>query len=178
MIMQKKFLFNSLFEKNENISKEEMELLVNKLYAEATINLTFNKLICPSCNMVGDFEIKGYYERTIIVNNYSVRIKILRIRCKDCGRTHAIFFFDFIPYYQLSSQDSNALMLKSYIDYNYDYDLLKKLQKRVEIFKKRIIQFSISIKEKIEDITIKYIKARMNSYLQIHRGTIIINQSS
>ena len=92
MIMQKKFLFNSLFKKNENISKEEMELLVNKLYAEATINLTFNKLICPSCNMVGNFEIKGYYERTIIVNNYSVRIKILRIRCKDCGRTHAIFF--------------------------------------------------------------------------------------
>lgn len=178
MIMQKKFLFNRLFKKNENISKDKMEILVNKLYSEATINLTFNKVVCPSCNMIGNFEIKGYYERTIIVNNYSVRVKILRIKCKDCGRTHAIFFFDFIPYYQLSSQDSKILLQKSYIDDNYDFELLKKLKKRMEIFKNRIKQFSISINDKIEDITIKYIKERRNSYLQIHRGTIIINQSS
>ena len=89
-----------------------------------------------------------------------------------------MFFLDFVPYYQLSSIDSNIIYKSNFKGTIYDPDLIKNLKKRYMIFIKRIAMFGISIKETILSITTKYIEARMNSYLQIHRGIIVINSSS
>lgn len=89
-----------------------------------------------------------------------------------------MFFLDFIPYYQLSSIDCKKIILQNYKDSLYDEDLLYRLRKKVGIFKERIRQYLISIDETISQITVKYINVRRNSYLQIHRGIVILNQSS
>ena len=167
-----------MFEKDTTKSSIEIELEINLIYRRQVMKVDYNHLIWPKCKSIGNYRIKGYYERTIIVNNNPIRIRVLRIKCEDCGRTHAVFFLDFVPYYQLSSIDSNIIYKSNFKGTIYDPDLIKNLKKRYMIFIKRIAMFGISIKETILSITTKYIEARMNSYLQIHRGIIVINSSS
>ena len=85
MIMQKIFLFNN-FPKNL-IKKSQIERLVNEIYTIALENIALDKAKCNICNSIGDFEIKGYYIRSIIINYTKVKVRILRVRCKNCGKT-------------------------------------------------------------------------------------------
>lgn len=178
MIIHKKFIFNSLLKQNLEKSKKEIANDVESIYNEEIMNLDFNNIKCPKCGCIGEYDVKGYYTRTIIINNYSIRIKIKRIKCNHCGKTHALLFMDFVPYFQLSSKDSETLFLNDFKSNVYSDDLLKSLRKRFESFIKRITVFAISIKESIESITTKLITIRNNSYLQIHRGLVLLHQSS
>lgn len=57
--------------------------------------------VCPLCR--GDCTRHGYYERYAIADGESLQIKILRIKCKKCKRTHAIipaFLRPYSPYTQ------------------------------------------------------------------------------
>ena len=83
--MQKIFLFNN-FPKNL-IKKSQIERLVNEIYTIALENIALDKAKCNICNSIGDFEIKGYYIRSIIINYTKVKVRILRVRCKNCYAT-------------------------------------------------------------------------------------------
>ena len=54
---------------------------------------------CPCC---GSDKLISYggYERNVIVYNTYTRIKIKRVMCKGCGKTHALIPYFLIPYYQ------------------------------------------------------------------------------
>ena len=171
MIMQKIFLFNN-FPKNL-IKKSQIERLVNEIYTVALENIDLDKAKCNICNSIGDFEIKGYYIRSIIINYTKVKVRILRVKCKNCGKTHAILFLDFIPYYSMSSSECKRLFDSNFNDQYYDVDLIYHLKKRIIKFMNRIRQIGISFYDSIFDITVKIINFRMNSFLQIHRGTVI-----
>ena len=123
MIIQNKFIFNS-FEKflidSLISSAKKLENKINEIYVKAINSIDFNKVVCNKCRSVGNYEIKGYYHRYIIINNYKLRINILRIKCRNCGRTHAILFLDFIPYYQLSAIDSKIIIDNDFKDEYYD----------------------------------------------------------
>lgn len=54
---------------------------------------------CPCCGsdkLIGH----GSYERNVIIYNECQRIKIKRVLCKECGKTHALIPYFLIPYYQ------------------------------------------------------------------------------
>ena len=54
---------------------------------------------CPNCH--SDKLISyGKYERNIGIFNYYLKINIQRMRCKNCGMTHAVIPSFVIPYYQ------------------------------------------------------------------------------
>lgn len=179
MIIQTEFLFNSIYEKHLYFYEETIQYEVQSLYCNKVDQLDLNMLRCNKCNDVGNFEIKGYYYRTIIINNISIRIRITRIRCKNCKRTHAILFLDFIPYYQLSSINSNRLILAKFINKEYDDLIIERLKKRVSLFEARLRDIAKSVyKDEIEEITIAYSQYRKQSYLQIHRGITIAYSSS
>ena len=42
--------------------------------------------------------VHGYYTRKIKTINGNIELVILRVRCKDCGRTHAVLISFIVPY--------------------------------------------------------------------------------
>lgn len=98
--------------------------------------LNYGNLECPHCHS-NDYIRWGFYERNVIFisNNQlcSKLLKIQRIRCKGCHKTHALMPDKIIPYKQFNLKviiDS----LISYIKdkkalYNINIDYLKKLWK-------------------------------------------------
>lgn len=179
MIIQNKFIFNS-FNKilidSLILSTKKLENKINEIYVEAINSIDFNRVTCHKCKVIGGYEIKGYYHRYIIINNYKLKINILRIKCKNCGRTHAILFLDFVPYCQLSSTDSKIIIDNDFNDEYYDFDLIKRLKKRAEEFNNRIMPYGLNIfKNEITEITRIVVFNSYNSYLQIHRGIVLYN---
>ena len=179
MIIQNKFIFNSFKDfliDSLILSTKKLENKINEIYTEAINSIDFNKVVCHKCRFTGDYEVKGYYERSIIINNYKLKINLLRIKCKNCGRTHAILFLDFIPYYQLSSTDSKDIIDNDFNDEYYDLDLIERLKKRGKEFNNRIRPYGLNIfKDEILVITKTVVLNCYNSYLQIHRGIVLYN---
>lgn len=179
MIIQNKFIFNSFKEfliDSFILSTKKLENRINEIYGEAINSIDFNKVVCHKCRAIGNYEIKGYYHRYIIINNYKLKINILRIKCKNCGRTHAILFLDFVPYYQLSAKDSKVIIENDFKDEYYDTELINHLRKRVKEFNNRIKPYGLNVfKDAILVITRTVVLNCYNSYLQIHRGIVLLN---
>ena len=74
-----------------NIVKREI-----KRYEE---ECNYGYIECPCC---GSDKLISYgsYERNVVVYNTYTKIKIKRVMCKGCGKTHAIIPYFLIPYYQ------------------------------------------------------------------------------
>ena len=73
-----------------------------------TVN--FGPLECPNCHS-HDICRWGFYNRNVIffsdeskTNFESDIIKIQRVRCKSCGKTHALLPIGIIPYKQLTTE--------------------------------------------------------------------------
>lgn len=179
MIIQNKFIFKSFKEfliDSLILSTKKLENKINELYLEEINSTDFNHVVCHKCKATGDYEVKGYYERHIIINTYKLKIKVLRIKCKNCGRTHAILFLDFIPYYQLSSLDSEEIINNNFEEDVYNEEIINSLKKRVKKFNDRIRPYGLSVfNETILVITKMIVFKYYNAYLQIHCGIVLLN---
>lgn len=96
-------------EKSNKIFKEIIQNYLN--------NVNFGLLECPNCYS-NDIIRWGFYERNIIffsdenkLNVESDIIKIQRVRCKSCGKTHALLPIGIIPYKQLTTEIVNELII-------------------------------------------------------------------
>lgn len=73
---------------------------------------------CPHCDS-NDLICHGYYKRDVIfIENgcfYKKKIRIKRVKCKVCNKTHAILPPDIIPYKQVVF----PTIIKCIFDYNY-----------------------------------------------------------
>lgn len=84
---------NGILNKNKEIIPSYQDLL----------NIT-----CPKCNCVGRFYFHGFYIRFLYivlsgVNCFikkRIKVRVTRIKCQCCGKTHAILHHDVIPYRQ------------------------------------------------------------------------------
>lgn len=169
MITISGFIFKGLtntFHENTKFSNK-----VNSIYQQNIDNKDFNRCRCSKCNSTGDFEIKGYYYRNIVIDLNKISLRVTRIKCNSCNATHALFFEDIIPYFCLTSFDSLSLYLADFISAFYDYDLLHRLKNRFSQFIKYLNSVNESI-SKIHDINLKTIPSMSKSYLQIHVGFI------
>ena len=77
----------------EELTQEKYDQLISKLF-------NGQKLIKSPCCEGGVLEKHGYYERGYKALNgrEEIRLKILRVRCSACGKTHAILLMEMIPY--------------------------------------------------------------------------------
>jgi hypothetical protein len=49
--------------------------------------------------------IHGYYHRGIKLPDGTSRLRICRVRCSECGKTHALLLSSIVPYSQISLSD-------------------------------------------------------------------------
>ena len=73
------------------------ESITQAAYNEIIQRLAFHKLSC-TCGRHGDLVRHGYYNRSVKTALSSRAIRILRVRCKSCGKTHALLPESLVPY--------------------------------------------------------------------------------
>ena len=112
-------------------------------YKKIIQSLNFSELSCPKCNSKG-LRAHASYSRYVDIFKRSHKVTIQRLRCPECGSTHAVLIEDMIPYsiasYSLIVEviadmdfleSSHAAYLKDkYLNYPFDYDSFCKLNTR------------------------------------------------
>lgn len=69
---------------------------------DKTINsLPFHQLTC-TCGHSACLTIHGYYERSVKSEDHSVKLRICRVQCCYCDKTHALLPAFIVPYSQVS----------------------------------------------------------------------------
>lgn len=73
---------------------------ISQKYYDFLINqLQIHQLKC-SCGIAGCLTIHGYYKRYVKGADTPVLLRVLRLRCSYCGKTHAILLSTMVPYVQ------------------------------------------------------------------------------
>ena len=94
---------------------------------------------CPNkkCNSVGKFVIHGYYYRYYGYGKHQFRLRVLRIRCKDCNTTHAVLPVCIIAYSPFPTNVCCQIIYmklqgrKSYASIGSTFDTDKRTIKRI-----------------------------------------------
>ena len=90
-----------------------------KTYESYTEEFDMSKLECNCCHCRGECIRHGYYERNYLIGSEDLvsgsRIRILRVKCKNCGHTHAVLPAEIVPYTQYSIVFIYAVLLMYYV---------------------------------------------------------------
>ena len=78
-------------------------------YDELIERIPFHQLRC-TCGRCGDLIRHGYYTRKIKALLSSVILRILRVICKDCGKTHALVPDWLVPYSSILLKDQVQIL--------------------------------------------------------------------
>ena len=71
-----------------------------EIYGKVTANIPLYQLRC-NCGHAGCLVRPGYYRRRLKTRQGTIVLCILRVKCKECGRTHAILPELVVPYSQI-----------------------------------------------------------------------------
>lgn len=150
--------------------------LTQDIYNSYIFNLDLNTLKC-TCGHFG-VVAHGYYKRSIKTITGKIKIKILRVKCKTCNKTHAILLSLIIPY--------SSVQLKDHIRIIKDIDIKELMIEKITIdestiyrikhnfkkfFKQMMISYNISFDDDLIKNCFKYLKRNFN---QIKLGCNIL----
>lgn len=79
-------------------------------YSSIICSIDLTILKCPSCHHIGT-AVHGYYTHQFFTEDGKISILIKRVKCRHCGKTHALLLSCFVPYYRLP-MDSILLIIK------------------------------------------------------------------
>lgn len=96
------------------INNEKSNTFLQETYNELIQNIDLLSLPC-SCAIKGHLIKHGSYKRTIKSKGKSFAIRIQRVLCKSCGKTHALLTKDIVPYSQISIYD-HLLIIEAYLE--------------------------------------------------------------
>lgn len=160
---------------NKNFNENNLENLITK-YNEYCLNANFTFFKCPSCHCTGSIVRHGYYCRTIYINGIKYRICILRIKCKKCGKTHAVLPSFVIPYIQLSIYDVVKIIKDNSAGDSTFYKKLY-LLKQYKNWYNRLLSIFNSLNEAFENLNTLITECARyfnRGFLQNHRGDYFV----
>lgn len=101
MILLTKEKCNTFFEKDDikKVNKDEKLKKIEELIRKYEEEVNYGYIECPHCKSE-HLIFYGHYERNIGIYGEYYKIRIKRVRCKHCGRTHALLPSFILPYYQ------------------------------------------------------------------------------
>ena len=160
--------------KVDNLNREISQKLYDEIIESVDIHLL--ECTCKRHNMV----VHGYYSRNIKTHNGNIELVIMRVRCKDCGKTHAVLISFIVPYQSIEMSVQIKIIANSDIEKimycNPSIDELD-ISRVKERFRLRYKSFMKSLNLTFEDdlvfLSFKYFKS---NFMQIHKG--VYNLSS
>ena len=85
--------------------------LISQSFYDSVINrIPFHQLTC-SCGHSACMTIHGYYHRSIKLPDGTLRLRICRVRCCECGRTHSLLLSSIVPYSQIRTCDQQQICI-------------------------------------------------------------------
>lgn len=84
--------------------------ITQEIYGKVTAALPIYMLRC-SCGHAGCLVRHGYYSRRLKTLGETIILRILRVKCKECGRTHAILPEVVVPYSQIPADLQQYMLL-------------------------------------------------------------------
>ena len=91
------------------ILTENYKTISQEIYDEIIGNLEIMRLSC-TCGHSGCLERHASYSRSLRIFGEKIVIQILRVRCRECGRTHAILLSIMVPYSQIPYADQQSIV--------------------------------------------------------------------
>ena len=82
--------------KNNTLSQEFYDSIVD--------GINFSSVHC-TCGHCGCLTRHAYYYRIVRFKSSVVVLKILRVKCSQCGKTHAVLLSSIVPYSQIPLED-------------------------------------------------------------------------
>ncbi len=87
-------------------------------YDSVIFDLQLHQLTC-SCSHSACLSVHGYYRRTVKLSSGAIRLRVCRVKCSECGATHALLLSSMVPYSQIPLSDQQRICK----DYEEDRDL-------------------------------------------------------
>lgn len=151
--------------------KEISDKIIRNIYIEAIQKINFNQIKCCQ-KSGGSFCIHGYYCRHLKIKGELLNISIVRIKCEYCGKTHAIFFNDFIPYSIFNTYEGQKILMND-IDEEFSYEVIERMKRiKIKIMTKLSIM-GLRIDYDVPTLLEESIHFNHAHFLQIHRGKIV-----
>lgn len=100
-----------------------------KSYTNTVNSIDFSKISC-SCGATNSFKTHSYYVRNVSFLGLKIKIRIMRVICADCGRTHAILIESMVPFSILSKDDIVSIIVNNN---HYDPSYLSYLRRSFDI---------------------------------------------
>lgn len=92
------------------LSVDDYNLVSQDFYDNTIGALQFHQLTC-TCGLSAGLTIHGYYYRGIKSGDGIVRLRICRVKCCHCGKTHALLLSSFVPYSQILLNDQLEILV-------------------------------------------------------------------
>ena len=71
-------------------------------------DLQLHQLVC-SCSHSACLSIHGYYKRSVKLPSGTIRLRSCRVKCSECGATHALLPSSLVPYSRISLSDQQQI---------------------------------------------------------------------
>ena len=176
MITLKTKIINMFGEKkSKNLKIEELKSQLSSLIEEYEATDNFEYIECPNCH--SDKLIRyGTYERNLGIQGEYQKIKIKRVKCKECGKTHALIPSFILPFYQSERSFIVYAVSKVVVDEEGVVETSKKLEisrqelsSLVKRFKSHITRLKTTFKCSLEEI----VKLTLNETEKVIKYEII-----
>ena len=156
------------------------KVITPEIYKKVAATLPLYRLQC-SCGHAGCLVRHGYYSRKLKTQEGTIVLRILRVKCKECGRTHAILPELVVPYTQIPADLQQKMLsyslgspeLESLMQDNTDITesnvLAVKSRYRQE-WKERLATMAMKVQDSILDLIRRAFQSFHRQFMQIHRG--------
>ena len=123
----------------------------------------------------------GYYSRRLKTSHGTIVLRILRVKCKECGRTHAILPELVVPYSQIPADLQQIMLLyplgsrelETLMQSNCDItesNVLAVRSRYRQNWKERILSMGMTLQVDIADLIQRSFFVFHRQFMQIHRG--------
>ena len=97
------------------LNVQESNTLNQTFYNNLISNIQFHQLTC-TCGHSGCLHIHAYYERHLKTPLGRIKLRICRVKCECCGKTHAVLPSFIVPYSQISLPDQVDILEHAFSD--------------------------------------------------------------
>lgn len=139
--------------------------------------IQFHRLFC-SCGMSACLIKHGYYRRSIKTAQGILTLSMLRVKCKHCEKTHAIFPYMIVPYSQILLRDHLSI-IAAYTDKTSFKPIMRAnvfidesnicyvIRQFLRHWKERIAAFAFSVTEDAKVLSGKCLRTFKRQFMQI-----------
>lgn len=159
------------------VTSYKFKYFSQKSYDEFIENINFNQLTCV-CSIKGQLIRHASYKRSIKTPDGLITLKILRVKCKSCGKTHAIFPKSIVPYSRISLFDHVSIILTHISGKSFEPIMMENenieegniryvIKQYLRYWKERITSFGLSITNDIGLLATRCISIFKRQFMQI-----------